>query len=200
MLLALDLGGVVGFALFRSDGTFIRSGRKTVKKGAFPESYGERALDLAKWLYKFIPENGVTRVVFESPWIPRGGFQHDGDAPKVLGKKKIIFTDHSIRLGILWADTVELICAQSKVPCGEVSATSAKAEFTGNGRCEKKDMVAEAKRRGWMAADNDNEHEGDACGIGVVDLVARNILPARPKKKAPPKPKKLRPAPLIELA
>lgn len=193
MLLALDLGGKTGWALFTANGSLLYTGTVKVSAGEFPDAYGERMLYLGKWLWRFIRERGVTRIVFESPYVPITGF-------KSTSGKGPVFTQHSIRLGISWACTVELIAEQAGVPCGEVSAISAKKEFTGDHRAKKPDMLAEAIRRGWLLPDSRAEDQADACAVGLVDLVERGILPARPKVKKPPKPKPPRPAPLIELA
>ena len=177
MLLGLDLGGKVGFALFRDDGTLVDTGTFIIRKGATPQDYGIRALHLAKWLDKFIRDYAVTRMAFEAPFLPINQF-------KKVGEQKTPFTQHGVRLGVVWATVAELIAVRASVTCVEVLVVEGKMALTGNHVAKKPEMVAAARARGWMVAD---EHQGDAAGVGLVDLVARGILEPAPRKVRPKK-------------
>ena len=190
MLMSLDLGGKVGWALFHPDGRVAQIGTFKVPKGAFVQDYGSRALHLARWLYRFIRDRSVTRLVYESPFLPLNQF-----AKKGVGGAT--FTQHGIRLGVVWTTTAELIAAQAGIECAEVAVVSAKVELSGDHRAKKPAMIAAARARGWPVED---EHQADALGVGLVDLVARGILPGRPPKPKVPKPRRARSAPLIEFA
>ena len=91
-------------------------------------------------------------IAMEGPYIPRGSSSQ-------------FSTEHTLRLLIGLATITELVAKLREVKCYEINVSSAKAFFTGNGRAEKRDMVAEAWRRGWEVGD---DHQADAIAVACV--------------------------------
>lgn len=169
-ILALDLSTNVGWALFaQPDRNPLMIGTYKVAKGESQDDYGTRTLDLEQWLESMITRYRPDVIAFESPFIPMAPQpQQTWPGPSVFDDKKPFgTTQHTLRLQISLANTIETTAKRRGIRCLEVASVSAKKELTGSGRSPKDHMIVAAKDRGW---DVRNNHEADAGGVGLVAL------------------------------
>jgi Holliday junction resolvasome RuvABC endonuclease subunit len=176
-ILALDLSTSVGWAIFaQPDRKPMHVGTYKVAKGESQDDYGARTFDLETWLEMMIKRYMPDVIAFESPFIPMGrpAFPAGGKFGQTLDPddKPFVTTQHTLRLQISLANTIELTAARRGIRCLEVASVSAKKALTGSGRSPKDHMIVAAKDRGW---DVKNNHEADAGGVGLVaiDWIAR---------------------------
>lgn len=166
-ILALDTSTTVGWALFaQPDRNPMHIGSFHIPTGTDQDDYGARTLYLEEWLERMIVRYRPDVIAFESPFIPmappkENPFAQPGD------KKPFVTTQHTLRLQISLANTIETTAKRRGIRCLEVAPVSAKKELTGSGRSHKDQMIVAAKDRGW---DVKNNHEADAGGVGLVAL------------------------------
>lgn len=139
-ILALDLGTSTGWALATRDGHKSGSLRLDPKKLG---GNGRRWIAFREWLTATARQaGGVQAVYFE-------------DVRRHIGT-----TAAHVYGGYL--AMLEAWCATNNVPLHGVGVGTIKKAWTGNGRAEKADMIAEAKRRGVRVSD---DNEADAVAI-----------------------------------
>lgn len=186
-ILALDVSTNVGWALFAAPmpGSELLLGTYRVPSSESADDYGFRTIALESWLEDRIKEHEPDVIAFESPFIPMTpnwnvvlGMLSRVLAPgvmgavraavaKVQGKNGFVTTQHTLRLQISLANTIETTAARRGIRVLEVASMSAKKELTGSGRAQKETMIIAAKDRGWPIK---NQHEADACGVGLVAI------------------------------
>jgi Holliday junction resolvasome RuvABC endonuclease subunit len=141
-ILALDLGTATGWALRRPDGAIL-SGTASFKPGRY-EGGGMRYLRFAQWLDSL---DAPGAVYFEE--VRR----HAGtDAAHVYG-------------GLL--GTLSAWCERRGIPYAGVPVATIKRHAAGKGNADKATMIAAAKARGFMPAD---DNEADALAILFYSL------------------------------
>ena len=141
-ILALDLGTATGWALRRPDGAIL-SGTASFKPGRY-EGGGMRYLRFAQWLDTL---DAPAAVYFEE--VRR----HAGtDAAHVYG-------------GLL--GTLSAWCERRGIPYAGVPVATIKRHTAGKGNADKAAMIAAAKARGFMPAD---DNEADAIAILFYSL------------------------------
>lgn len=139
-ILALDLGTTTGWALAGADGLIV-SGSHSFRPGRF-DGGGMRFLRFKRWLAELAGEGGLGAVYFEE--VRR----HAGvDAAHAYGGF----------MGVLTA-----WCEHRGIPYEGVPVGTIKRSFTGKGNADKAAMKAEATRRGYAVAD---DNEADALAI-----------------------------------
>jgi Holliday junction resolvasome RuvABC endonuclease subunit len=127
-------------------------GTFTLPKSWAPENYGPRFKAFHDFLCDAVTTFEPDVLAFEGPFLPRGTSAFSS-------------TEHTLRTLIGLATIAELVANLRGLRCFEVNVSTAKLFFTGNGRAEKKEMLAEAWRRGWQCAD---DHQSDACAVACV--------------------------------
>lgn len=137
----LDLATNIGFAVGPPSGD-PRFGTKTLPSTG--NDIGRFARAFHEWLNDFITVEQPALVAFEAPILHAG--------------KTSIATARKLT-GLAWH--TEFVCGERQVAYFEANLATIKKRFAGNGRAEKEDMIAVAKRYGW---DVKTEHEADACG------------------------------------
>lgn len=144
-ILALDLGTTTGFALKPADGVVI-SGTWSFKPARF-EGGGMRYVRFREQLGRMRANSTLGRVYFEE--VRR----HLGvDAAHAYGG----FLAHLTA----W-------CEENAIPYAGVPVGTIKKAFTGKGNASKDEMIAEAVRRGYSPAD---DNEADAIAILEMHL------------------------------
>ena len=140
-ILALDLGTTTGWALMTRDGS-ITSGTESFKPHRF-EGGGMRFLRFKRWLTEIKQtSNGIDAVYFEE--VRR----HLGvDAAHAYGG----FMAHLTA----W-------CEHHQIPYQGVPVGTIKKHATGKGNASKGEMIAAAKARGHLPAD---DNEADALAL-----------------------------------
>ena len=129
--LAIDFGTKLGYAYGFEPG---ESGTRT-----FSSNRTERLVQFQEFLREMDSEAGPQRVIHERP-TGRG---------------------NTIRCLAAYATLVELWGHACGLEVVEVSSTAVKKWATGNGRAEKSDMLAEARKR-WPLVDIVNHDQADA--------------------------------------
>lgn len=140
MLLALDLGTKMGWATLRDVAgiPLVKSGMRDFKPTRFASS-GMRYAMFGKWLREF---DDVTHVVYEE--VRR----HAGvDAAHTYGGFMAI---------------LQSFCEEREIPFNSVAVGTIKKFWTGKGNSKKEAMIAEAERRGFKVAD---DNEADALAL-----------------------------------
>lgn len=151
-VLGIDMSTFVGYAFFEASGAVPRLGTFKLSKSFSPEDYGSRFREFHDWLCDMITTFEPDVLAMEGPFLPRGSSSFSS-------------TEHTLRTLIGLASVAELVAHIREVRCFEINVSTAKLFFTGNGRAEKKEMLAEAWRRGWQCAD---DHQSDACAVACV--------------------------------
>lgn len=104
---------------------------------------------------------GVECIIFEAPYIA----QHRGN------DRRMHHSPDQVRRAFGAAAVCEEVAFARGIPVYEIVTVTLKKQFAGTGKAKKPDMIAAAKRRGFIVA---NDHEADACGCfhhGVVTQV-----------------------------
>lgn len=153
-VLALDLGTTTGWAVDRP-----RGGDEPLSgavKFRFPKDeedepdLGAGYAQFYEWLGDAIKLHAVDLVCWEAP-VPVG-YNNAG---------KRTFHNATLRLYGMAAIT-ELVAKQSGCDRAQAHLQTVRAYFTGNGRSQKHDVLAECSRRGWVAG---NHNQGDALAL-----------------------------------
>lgn len=140
-ILALDLATALGWAVnppheepdFGTE--FLPSTGKNV--GAFIAAYD-------RWLRGTIEIQKPALVIYEQP--------------SLFAKST---PDTVIKLNGLATHT-EWLCHRKDIPVRSANPSQLKKFFTGSGKAKKPDMVAAARRRGWLVRD---DNQADACAV-----------------------------------
>lgn len=140
-ILALDLGTAVGWACGSPDG---EPRYNTMVLPSTGEDIGRFALAFNNWLNDTLDVEKPGLVVFEAP---------------VLTGRTSLATARKL-YGLAWQ--TELCCHVHGIRCMEHHLQSVKKFFTGNGRAEKPEMMAAARRQGWNPKSFD---AADALGL-----------------------------------
>lgn len=158
-ILGLDFGTKTGVAYGDAGAP---AARVTLETWALPAGAGEAVGAFMGALRGHIADrlmrSGVSLVVFEAPYIA----QH-ADA-----RGRLIYSPNQIRRAFGAAAICEEICHSRGVACVEVVTSTLKKEFALHGRAQKADMIAAAKRRGFVPA---NDHEADAAACWLHGLL-----------------------------
>lgn len=153
--LALDLGTNCGFALLHPTGVTISGTWDLSVNKKRMESAGMRYVRFREHLSLMSKNNGVKQVYFEE--VRR----HAGTtAAHVYG-------------GLL--AKVQEWCADNDIEFQGVPVGEIKRSWTGKGNASKKEMIAEARRRGYDPCD---DNEADA--IAILVLKTEGSLVSRP--------------------
>jgi Holliday junction resolvasome RuvABC endonuclease subunit len=137
-VVAFDLGTTVGYA---SKGDTIQSGVAKFSQDRFAGG-GARYLAFKKWLVNYLLENKPEEVVFEKV------HRHAGTAAAHV---------YGGLCAILMAE-----CERVEIPYQGYDVGAIKKFWTGKGNAKKPAMIAEAKRRGFDPAD---DNEADALAM-----------------------------------
>ncbi|MGD9613774.1 MAG: hypothetical protein AB7H90_01105 [Alphaproteobacteria bacterium] len=144
-LLALDLGGTVGWACAKPGGDPVHGSVR------LPGDRGDAAyFDFyASWLEAAIAVHAPRLLVYEAPIIT-GAKTHFKTAFRLIGLSAITL----------------LVGHKREVPRIEsVNNATVKKQISGDGRAKKRAMIDEMWRRGWSPKD---EHAADALGVLLV--------------------------------
>lgn len=142
-VLALDLGTTCGFALLTKT-AFTFSGTWPLKSKRM-ESVGMRYVRFKEHLDKLQRAEPITVIYFEEVRCHRGV-----DAAHMYGG----YLSH-----------MQAWCAENEVEYQGVPVGEIKKAWTGRGNAKKDEMIAEARRRGYDPAD---DNEADAIAILVL--------------------------------
>lgn len=140
-ILALDLATALGWAA-NPAAMEPRFGTYVLPKTG--DEVGEFIAAYDDWLQDMLVDEAPGLVIYE--------------APSLFAKTTPATV---IKLNGLATHT-ELVCFRRSVPCRKVNPSSLKKFFAGNGRAEKADMVAAARRYGWEVRD---DNAADACAV-----------------------------------
>jgi Holliday junction resolvasome RuvABC endonuclease subunit len=148
-VLALDLGTTTGWAI--RDQCDLDSGFEnfSLKRG---EGGGMRFLRFKHWLEQLLDDSDLPDVVFYELVMAHKG----ADAAHIYGGLQAVLTT--------W-------CEENKVPYQGIGVGTVKKFWTGKGNANKEKMIAEANRRGFLVAD-DNEADAIAvleCGVAGLE-------------------------------
>lgn len=174
-VLALDLATTTGWAI--ADGAAVTAWPVNtlgstgpvdgVQYGSICFKAGDRGklfLDFSRWLDELIASQGISRVFVEAPVHQR--------------------TIAHARIGMALAGIVDLVTRFRGIECQDAAPSTIKLHFCGHGHAEKKTIMAECDRRGWLPEDN---NAGDALAIldwGIHVLRGGwKAAPKRPKTK-----------------
>lgn len=141
-IMALDLGGVVGWACA------IPGGEPTHGSHRLPGERGDAAYfdHFGSWLADMLTINSPRLLVYEAP-ILTGAKTHFQTAFRLMGLAAIT---------LMIGHRREIRCVES------ANNASVKKRVLGNGRADKIVMLDEMRRRGWEPRD---EHAADALGV-----------------------------------
>lgn len=140
-ILALDLGTYTGYALRRRDGTVIHGTEHFMQRRAWHP--GQRFVNFRLWLGEFLEAQKVHLVIYENVVFGHSSTQ----AANVYG-------------GFL--ATMLMCAALRNLECTPVAVPTIKKSWTGRGHAKKADMIAEARRRGFMPVD---DNAADALAV-----------------------------------
>lgn len=140
-ILALDLGTAVGWACGAPDGEPTYGTKILPSTG---EDIGRFAEAFNEWLIDMLTLEEPGLVVFEAPVLT--------GRTSLAAARKLY--------GLAWH--TEFGCRLRQVQCLEHHLQSVKKFFAGNGRAEKQDMMAAARRLGWEPKSFD---AADALGL-----------------------------------
>ncbi|MDS1141728.1 hypothetical protein RE432_14905 [Pusillimonas sp. SM2304] len=174
-ILALDLANKCGWAVRCRDGRVLHGTVNFTPKDGW--SPGQRWQRFRSWLASIIVEHQVGAIVYEQ--VLQGGWKggnaghRSGAAGDLYGGFKAL---------------VELAADSHNTTLDTANVATVKKLWTGNGRADKAEMVAEASRRGFRVRD---DNEADALGI-LHWAIAKETGAWKP---APKKPKPKHPAP-----
>lgn len=165
-LLAIDVSTHTGWAYWQDIAKPPVCGTEKLPKVHNPDDYGARTWPLMDWLETFLNSAGVDAIAYEAPFIPMG--LNKGGATSNFNT-----TQHTIRLQISLASTIETVAKKRLVRCVEVATQSAKVALIGFGRKPKdqpkfdwkREMLIAATRAGYRVS---NDHEADAIAVGKV--------------------------------
>ena len=147
-MLALDLGTICGFAIYKKD-RFI-SGTKKFR--TYKEKFGERFLEFRNWLLQMIATHDIRKVYFERV------YGHVGtEAAHCYG-------------GFLY--TLAAICLEKNITCTGFTVQAIKKFMTGKGNATKDEMISATRRFGFNPETDD---EADAISIILLALKDLNI-------------------------
>jgi Holliday junction resolvasome RuvABC endonuclease subunit len=135
VVLSLDLGTTTGWCIGHWSDPVPLMGAFTMSD---VQGLGYRFAKYHKWLNRQIDSYDPERGTFEHI-IPRG--------------KKLGLIVPAILHGL--AGITRMVCAERHIPCDEATPNEIKLWFTGYGRAEKAEMMAECVRRGWNAPGQD---------------------------------------------
>lgn len=138
-ILALDLGNKMGYALFDGKNTLSETIKHKNSKGAAGHQYLHFRYWLANVLFNF---DSIDAIYYE-------------DVRRHLG------TDAAHVYGGYLA-TLQAFCCEKNIKLVPVAVGTIKKHWTGKGNADKNEMLAEAKRRGFNAID---DNEADALAI-----------------------------------
>lgn len=140
-LLALDLGTHTGWAIRRRDGAIVCGTEDfTPRKSWGP---GQRWLRFRSWLSAVIDREQIHAVTFE-----RVVFGHSSaSASDVYGGFRAL---------------TEMVTDAHHCTLGTIAVPTIKKHWTGSGRADKAQMIAEARRRGFRPVD---DNAADALAI-----------------------------------
>ncbi|NMU88394.1 hypothetical protein HGQ98_00635 [Achromobacter ruhlandii] len=144
-ILALDLGTKTGFALRRRDGSTRHGTEVFTPRKSWSE--GQKWARYRAWLAGFIHEEQIHRVVYELV------IRHE-----VKGRP---LWDAAHAYGAFQAIT-HMVCDGFNVTATGVNLATVKKSFTGSGRANKTDMIAEARARGFRP---ESDNDADALAI-----------------------------------
>ena len=141
ILLALDLGTTTGWALLSSDG-HINSGSESFRPQRF-EGGGMRFLRFKRWLTEIKQScGGIDALHFEEV-------------------RRHVSTDAAHAYGGFLA-TLTAWCEHHQIPYQGVPVGTIKKHATGKGNANKDEMIASARARGFLPAD---DNEADALAL-----------------------------------
>lgn len=154
-ILALDLGTQLGWARRDVNGV-IRSGSVSFHPRA-RDAAGQRWLRFSAHLSALKREVGELHAIYYEEVMAHGTREN----PNVIAAH--------VYGGFL--AQLEIFCDVNRIRLVPVSVSTIKKSFTGNGRAKKEDMFAEARRRGFRPAD-DNEADSLAILHFAIDKEA----------------------------
>jgi hypothetical protein len=145
-ILALDIGTQCGWSLKNGDAR-VRSGSISFAARA-RDAAGQRWLKFTAHLSALKREVGELHAIYYEEVMAHG----TRDNPNVIAAH--------VYGGFL--AQLEIFCDVNRIRLVPVSVGTIKKSFTGNGRAKKEDMFAEARRRGFKPAD---DNEADSLAI-----------------------------------
>ena len=158
MLMAFDIANTTGWCA--GDGSEVpASGVVTLPTPSDKDELGPVFDYWDKWLGQHLDEWKPERVIYEAPTLPRPTVN------PVTGKAVQTTTLATTRRLYSMQAFLEVQCIRRGIPCFEAYLQTVKKELTGNGRADKADMVAMAKRCGLNPKSHD---EADAFAVWLV--------------------------------
>ncbi|AZY49603.1 hypothetical protein [Bordetella avium] len=151
-ILALDLGTKTGYALRRRDGRIVHGTESFQPRASW--SAGQKWARYRAWLTAIIRDHNVQQVAYELV------IRHEAKGRPLW--------DAAHAYGAFQAITF-MVCDGFNIEPVGVNLATVKKSYTGSGLAKKKDMVAEAERRGFRP-----ETDNDADALAILDwAVAR---------------------------
>ncbi len=165
-ILALDLANKCGWAVRNRDGRILHGTEVFTPRDGW--SPGQRWQRFRSWLASMVVEHQVNAIAYEL--VIQGQGRSSVASGDVYGGFKAL---------------VELAADSHNLELHTVHVATVKRHWTGSGRADKREMVAEASRRGFRVRD-----DNDADALAILHwAIARETGAWKP---APPKPKKPR--------
>lgn len=141
--LALDLGALCGYAIYKDDKVISGTKKLRVDKRAS----GSRFLDFRNWLIQVIKKYSINKVFFERV------YGHTGtEAAHIFG-------------GYMY--TLATVCLELNIECVGLAVKSIKKFMTGMGNATKNQMIAAARSLGF---DPKTDDEADAIAILLLGV------------------------------
>ena len=148
--LAIDLGTTMGWAVKKGDTQKIYSGTVSFKEKTRLCGAGLRFYEFRNWLDLVISRLDGLECVYSEAVVAHSATQ----AAQIYGG---------------FAATLQVWCADNEVPLKGFPVGTIKKNFTGRGNANKKDMMAEAVRRGYNPS---TDNAADAIAILCTANVA----------------------------
>jgi Holliday junction resolvasome RuvABC endonuclease subunit len=156
-VLSLDIATSTGFAIGAHDDARPVTG--TVRCAAIGDNYGRAGNELFAWLDDIIRVHRPDVVAYEAPLIIGG--RTGTTRPTNAGTVRLLF-------GLVMA--VEMATDRHGLRTYECHIQTVRRHFTGNGRCQKSEVMARCRTLGWDVGSN------DAADAAAIWDYARSVL------------------------
>lgn len=165
-LLALELGGRCGFALWRPGSSPLLGSNVLPGEAA---DLGQALAAFADWLGLILATNRPLRVIYQAPWSGEG----PGGRPN----------PETLRRLICLAGVAALVCHREAVPASEANVQAVRRHLLGNGRPPSKAAQSALQARAQsLGLDPRNGVERDAFALLDYAAASRGLSLNAPEK------------------
>ena len=170
-ILALELGGRCGFALWRPGSSPLLGSNVLPGEAA---DLGQALAAFAEWLELILTTNRPLRVIYQAPWSGEG----PGGRPN----------PETLRRLICLAGVTALVCHREAVPASEANVQAVRRHLLGNGRPPSKAAQSALQARAQrLGLEPRNAAERDAFALLDFAAASRGLsLSASGKGRAAP--------------